>query len=102
MAGDERHSDPYALPPEVEEERLRSLDQLHIVGTPPEGRFGHITRMARVALGVPMSAINLIDRDLQWCKEFSGDSEPDFMFPGISRSAGRPSRAHTRSLPNPR
>lgn len=81
MAGDERHSDPYALPPEVEEERLRSLDQLHIVGTPPEGRFGHITRMARVALGVPMSAINLIDRDLQWCKEFSGDSEPDFNVP---------------------
>lgn len=73
--------DRYALPPELETARIRSLDQLHVLHTPPEDRFVHVTRMARVALDVPMSAINLMDRDLQWCKQFSGDSEPDFNVP---------------------
>lgn len=73
--------DPFALRPDVEAARLRSLDQLHIFNTPPEDRFAHITRMARVALGVPMSAINFIDRDLQWCKQFSADHELDFNVP---------------------
>ncbi|MFN8073037.1 MAG: GAF domain-containing SpoIIE family protein phosphatase [Mycobacterium sp.] len=73
--------DPYALPPELEAERLRSLDQLHVLYSPPEDRFAHITRMARVAMGVPMSAINLIDRDRQWCKQFSADHELHFNVP---------------------
>ena len=37
--------------------------------------------MARVAMGVPMSAINLIDRDRQWCKQFSADHELHFNVP---------------------
>ena len=72
--------DRYALPPEVEAERLRALDQLHVKPA-PEDRFAHVTRMARIALGVPMSAINLIDEHRQWCKQFSGDSNPDFDVP---------------------
>lgn len=72
--------DRYALAPEVESERLRSLDQLHLSDTPEE-RFARITRMARVALGVPMSAINLVDRDRQWCKQFSADHDLDFDVP---------------------
>lgn len=71
-------SDPYALPPDVEAERLRSLDQLHMFRGQPEDRFAHVTRMALVALGVPMSAINLMERDNQWCKQFSGAGDPDF------------------------
>lgn len=71
-------SDPYALPPDVEAERLRSLDQLHMFRGQPEDRFAHVTRMALVALGVPMSAINLMERDSQWCKQFSGAGDPDF------------------------
>lgn len=76
------HDEPdrYTLPPEVEAERLRALDQLH-VAPGPEDRFGYVTRMARVAMGVPMSAINLIDRDRQWCKQFSADHELDFDVP---------------------
>lgn len=77
----EQDFDRYELPPEVEAGRLRSLGQLHVLNTPPEDRFANVTRMARVALGVPMSAINLMDRDRQWCKQFSGDSEPDFNVP---------------------
>lgn len=71
-------TDPYALPPVVESERLRSLDQLHMLRGQPEDRFAHVTRMALVALGVPMSAINLMERDSQWCKQFSGAGDPDF------------------------
>ena len=70
--------DRYALPPEVEADRVRSLDQLHMFHSQPEDRFAHVTRMALVALGVPMSAINLMDRDHQWCKQFSGPGNPDF------------------------
>lgn len=70
--------DRYALPPEVEAERLRSLDQLHVFRSQPEGRFAHVTRMAQVALGVPMSAINFMGRDSQWCKQYSGPGAPDF------------------------
>ena len=71
-------TDPYALPPVVESERLRSLGQLHMLRGQPEDRFAHVTRMALVALGVPMSAINLMERDSQWCKQFSGAGDPDF------------------------
>jgi len=77
----QQEPDRYELPVELEAERLRSLDQLHVLHSPPEDRFAHVTRMARVALGVPMSAINLIDRNRQWCKQFSGDCEPDFNVP---------------------
>ena len=65
--------DRYVLPAEVEEQRLRSLQQLHILDTPEEERFGRITRMARLVFDVPRSSINLIDRDRQWCKHVDGD-----------------------------
>lgn len=88
-------SDPYALPPDVETGRLRSLDQLHMFRGQPEDRFARVTRMALVALGVPMSAINLMERDNQWCKQFSGAGDPDFdvapkpvCLPGDHRLAG--------------
>lgn len=77
----QQEPDRYELPPEVEAQRLRSLHQLNILNTAPEDRFAYVTRMARVALNVPMSAINLTDRHRQWCKQFSGDSEPDFDVP---------------------
>lgn len=36
------------LPPELEEQRLHSLDQLQILDSPPEDRFERVTRMARL------------------------------------------------------
>lgn len=76
------HQEPdrYVLAPEVEAARLNSLRQLGVLETPEE-RFAHITRMARVALGVPMAAVNLVDRDRQWCKQFSADRELDVNVP---------------------
>lgn len=65
--------DKFALAPEVEEQRLHSLEQLQILDTPSEERFARITRLARLVFGVPRASINLIDRDRQWCKEVDGD-----------------------------
>ncbi|BBY18149.1 GAF domain-containing SpoIIE family protein phosphatase [Mycolicibacterium litorale] len=63
---------PYALPPDVEDERVRSLNQLHVLDTPPEERFARITRMARYVFGIPMAAVALVDRDRQWFKQVDG------------------------------
>ncbi|BBZ63007.1 GAF domain-containing SpoIIE family protein phosphatase [Mycolicibacterium monacense] len=63
---------PFALPPEVEDERVRSLAQLHVLDTPPEDRFARITRMARAVFGIPMAAVALVDRDRQWFKQVDG------------------------------
>jgi serine phosphatase RsbU (regulator of sigma subunit) len=61
-----------ALPPEVEEKRLRSLEQLQILDTPPEDRFARVTRMARLVFGVPMASVALLDRDRLWFKMVEG------------------------------
>lgn len=62
----------FTLPPEVEAARVRSLEQLHLAGTPPEDRFARITRMARVVFGVPASSVNLLDGERQWFKQLDG------------------------------
>lgn len=59
----------FALPPDVEDERVRSLHQLQLLDSPPEERFGRITRLARYAIGVPMAAVALVDRDRQFFKQ---------------------------------
>ncbi|UXA20378.1 PP2C family protein-serine/threonine phosphatase [Mycobacterium sp. SMC-4] len=63
---------PCTVPAELEEERLRAVDQLHLLGTPPEERFAQITRMARCVFDVPMAAVSLMDRDRQWFKQSDG------------------------------
>ncbi|MEZ0339569.1 SpoIIE family protein phosphatase [Mycobacterium sp. pV006] len=63
---------PCIVPDELEEQRLRSLDQLHMLGTPPEERFAQITRMARCVFEVPMAAVSLLDRNRQWFKQTDG------------------------------
>ena len=60
---------PWVLPPDVEDARVRSLAQLQLLDSPPEDRFARITRMARSAIGVPMAAVALVDRDRQWFKQ---------------------------------
>ncbi|TPG37155.1 PP2C family protein-serine/threonine phosphatase [Mycolicibacterium hodleri] len=62
----------HTLPPQVEEDRLRSVEQLYLLDTPPEERFAQITRMARSAFDLPMAAISLLDRDRQWFKQMDG------------------------------
>lgn len=62
----------FVLAPKVEDARMRSVEQLHLLGSEPEERFSRITRMARQVFGVPMAAVSLIDRDCQWFKQNDG------------------------------
>ncbi|TFV55445.1 GAF domain-containing protein [Mycobacterium sp. PS03-16] len=62
----------YLLPPDVEDERVRSLHQLQVLDSPPEDRFARVTSMARSVFGVPMAAVALVDRDRQWFKQVDG------------------------------
>lgn len=49
------------VPPTSNDPRLVALDELKIMGTPPEERFDRITRMARELFDVPMAEIHLLD-----------------------------------------
>ena len=94
-----REPDAYALPAAIEAERLRSLQKLQILHTPPDDRLAAITRIARVACDVPMAAVNLMDRDRQWCKQFSADHEVDFNVPR-EQSVCRATIARAYSAPD--
>lgn len=72
MTGASDHSAVFDLPSDVEEARLRSLRQVHLIDTEPEERFARITRMARSVFGVPMAAVSLIDGHRQWFKQNDG------------------------------
>ena len=65
-------SEQASIPENTERERLRALDQLAIVGTPPEERFDQITRLAKLMFGVPMSSISVLDNKCQWFKSVDG------------------------------
>jgi sigma-B regulation protein RsbU (phosphoserine phosphatase) len=64
--------DAAAIPPDVERERLRAVEQVSVVGTEPEERFDQIIRVAKMMFGVPMSSISLIDDRHQWFKSVDG------------------------------
>ena len=57
---------------ENEEQRLEALYSYHILDTPFEAAFDHITRLAARLFEVPMAMVTLIDRDRQWFKSCYG------------------------------
>ena len=59
------------IPPN-EEERLRALQGLKILDTPPEDRFDRITKQAMARFNVPISTITLVDKDREWYKSMQG------------------------------
>jgi len=65
-----------AIPPQ-EDARLEALHQLFILDTPPEERFEQLTRIAMVALQMPMASVSFIDADRQWCKSSPGMAKPE-------------------------
>ena len=75
MTADGVVGEGYVLAPEVEEARMQSVHQLHMLGSQPEERFARITRMARQVFDMPMAAVSLVDRDCQW---YSKNSAPCF------------------------
>lgn len=58
--------------PDNETERLRAVQALGLLDTPPEERFDALTREALAAFHVPISTITLVDKDREWFKSCQG------------------------------
>ena len=52
--------------------RMAALDRYEVLDTPREPGFDRITDLVRSILGVPISAISLVDHDRQWFKSLAG------------------------------
>jgi hypothetical protein len=52
----------------ADRDRVRALDELGVLDTPPEERFDRITRIARELFGVDSALVSLIGDDRQWVK----------------------------------
>jgi diguanylate cyclase (GGDEF)-like protein len=55
-----------------EQGRLGALRRYEVLDTPPEVGFETVTSLVRTVLGVPMSAVSLVDNDRQWFKSRQG------------------------------
>ncbi len=58
--------------PDDEETRVRALQDLGILDTPPEARFDRYTQEASSLLDMPVALVSLIDSDRQWFKSAHG------------------------------
>lgn len=58
--------------PANEQDRLKSLERLCLLDTPPEERFDRITRLAIHLFKVQISTITLIDLNREWFKSAQG------------------------------
>ncbi|NVK56708.1 MAG: GAF domain-containing protein [Alteromonadaceae bacterium] len=69
-----------------ENERIKTLQNLNILDTPPEERFDRITKLASRIFQVPIALVSLIDTDRQWFKSSAGlsacETERDISFCG--------------------
>ncbi|WCM87791.1 GAF domain-containing protein [Acidovorax sp. NCPPB 3576] len=65
-----------ASPPENEAQRLRALQDLMLLDTPPEERFDRFVRFAAEQLDVPIALMSLIDGQRQWFKSRVGLDVP--------------------------
>jgi diguanylate cyclase (GGDEF)-like protein len=52
--------------------RLAALQRLAIMDTPREEPFDNVVNLVRTILGVPISAVTLVDGDRQWFKAIEG------------------------------
>lgn len=63
------------IPPR-EPERLRALERLRILDTPPEESFDRLTRLAARVFSTPISLVSLLDAERQWFKSRFGLDTP--------------------------
>lgn len=74
--------------PVNEEKRIEALKRYHILDTPPDGAFDHITALAASIFKVPISIISLVDNDRIWFKSHHGLSVRQIdRSPGLCASA---------------
>ncbi|GGP37478.1 GAF domain-containing hybrid sensor histidine kinase/response regulator [Shewanella saliphila] len=55
-----------------EANRLKALQQLHLLDSAPEEQFDHMTRFVQTYFNVPICLVSLIDDDRQWFKSKQG------------------------------
>ncbi|WP_326540971.1 GAF domain-containing protein [Pseudorhodoferax sp.] len=67
---------PAAPLPADEEPRLRALQALMVLDTPPEERFDRVVRFAAEQLEMPMALVSLVDGERQWFKSRIGLDVP--------------------------
>jgi PAS domain S-box-containing protein len=74
------------LIPIDEAQRLEALHRLLLLDTPAEESFDRVTRLASVALGVPIMLVSLVDENRQWFKSCVGldatETSREFSFCG--------------------
>jgi PAS domain S-box-containing protein len=58
--------------PTRERERLDSLAEYDVFGTPPEAAFDALTALAAYVTGAPVSLVSFVDADRVWCKSHVG------------------------------
>lgn len=58
--------------PTNEGARLKTLESLNILDTPPEDRFDRYTRIAAALFDVPIALVSLVDNHRQWFKSSCG------------------------------
>lgn len=58
--------------PDNEAVRLKQLQSLKLLDTPPEERFDRLTRLARRLFNVPIALVSLVDANRQWFKSNAG------------------------------
>ncbi|WP_434601111.1 sensor domain-containing diguanylate cyclase [Pseudomonas sp. Z1-29] len=58
--------------PDNEAVRLKQLQSLKLLDTPPEERFDRLTRLARRLFNVPIALVSLVDANRQWFKSSAG------------------------------
>ncbi|GKS86034.1 GAF domain-containing protein [Acidovorax sp. SUPP1855] len=66
-----------ARTPENEAQRLRALQELMLLDTPPEERFDRFVRFAAEQLDAPIALMSLIDDQRQWFKSRVGLDVPE-------------------------
>ncbi len=57
-------------------ERLAALQQLALMGSPPDPAFDRLTRLAATVIGTPIALVSLLDSDRQFFKSSFGLPEP--------------------------
>ena len=58
--------------PENESNRIKALQSLAILDTPPDERFSRLTRLAKRLFDVPIAMVSLVDQDRLWFKAAEG------------------------------
>jgi formate hydrogenlyase transcriptional activator len=76
------------VPPQNELDRLEALRRYHILDTPPDRAFDHITEVVADLFRVPVAIVSLVDGDRIWFKSHHGlDSSETWFEPGLCLSA---------------